>query len=139
MWPPLKNLLRSFGLFSFGIILIMGSGCVENDGVLQMPLLQNSWTHSFEENPSGDIALYRPSDYMEFPISRYRQVFVFAENNICDYRQLAANDGHYFERGTWSYNQKTNILKIFNPNAVMIYEFEVVELTNNSLKLRTMK
>ena len=98
--------------------------------------LQKSWSRSYEEEISKEIQIYRPSNYKEFPPSRYREVFEFEANNVCKYLILAENDGHYMENGKWEYNESTKIIKIFNSNSEIKYEFEVVELTNDLLKLR---
>ncbi len=114
---------------------MMIASCEKND-VIQVSSLEKSWTQSYEEKISENIEIYRPSDYKDFSLSRYRQIFNFDDNNVCNYLVLAANDGHYMETGSWEYNDKTNIIKIFSSNFEMLYEFEVVALTDNLLKLK---
>ena len=101
--------------------------------------LQKSWSRSYEEEISKEIQIYRPSNYKEFPPSRYRQVFEFEANNVCKYLVLAENDGHYMENGKWEYDESTKIIKIFSSTSEILYEFKVVELTNNLLKLESIK
>jgi hypothetical protein len=112
------------------------TGCEKNNEIIQISFLENSWTQSYEEKTSEKIEIYRPSDYKNFSLSRYRQSFNFHDNDVCEYLVLAANDGHYMESGNWEYSEKTNIIKIFNSNSEILYEFEVVELTNDLLKLK---
>lgn len=109
--------------------------CKKNDEVNNVAFLEKSWTQSFEEKTSDEIEIYRPSDFVDFPLSRYRQIFKF-DDNACHYLVLAENDGHYMAKGSWEYNDKTNIIKIFSSNSQMIYEFEVVEVTEHLLKMK---
>ena len=112
------------------------TGCEKNSEIIQISFLEKSWTQSYEEKTSEEIEIYRPSDYKDFPSNWYRQIFNFHDNDVCEYLVLAANDGHYMESGNWAYSEKTNIIKIFNSNSEILYEFEVVELTNDLLKLK---
>lgn len=128
--------MRKFFLFTIVFTSVMISSCEQNDVVIQASLLEKGWTHSFEEKTSGEIEIYRPGDYKDFPLSRYRQMFNFEANNVCDYRVLAANDGHHMETGRWEYKKKKNVIRIFNSKSVMIYEFDILELTDNLLKMK---
>jgi len=132
------NSIRKFVL----LIVVLSSAmmmisCAINEETIEKSLLEKSWTQSYEESTAEEFEVYRPSDYMEFPSSRYRQVFDFKANNECDYLVLAPNDGHYMKNGAWKYEEKTTTLKIFNPDFEVLYEFEVVELNNDLLKLKT--
>jgi hypothetical protein len=125
---------RKIIIVVFSLIMIMSLyKCSEDTPEV---FLQKSWSRSYEEEISKEIQIYRPSNYKEFPPSRYREVFEFEANNVCRYLILAENDGHYMENGKWEYNESTKIIKIFNSNSEIKYEFEVVELTNDLLKLR---
>jgi hypothetical protein len=125
---------RKIIIVVFSLIMIMSLyKCSEDTPEV---FLQKSWSRSYEEEISKEIQIYRPSNYKEFPPSRYREVFEFEANNVCRYLILAENDGHYKENGKWEYNESTKIIKIFNSNSEIKYEFEVVELTNDLLKLR---
>ncbi len=115
--------------------LVIASCKKNNDDTILISLLEKSWTQSYEENTSESYNVYRPSDYKDFPPSRFRQVFNLKENNICDYLVLALNDGHYMENGNWEYDEKTNIIKIMNKDLIVLYEFEIIELKNDLLKL----
>ena len=125
---------RKIIIVVFSLIMIMSLyKCSEDTPEV---FLRKSWSRSYEEEISKEIQIYRPSNYKEFPPSRYREVFEFEANNVCRYLILAENDGHYMENGKWEYNESTKIIKIFNSNSEIKYEFEVVELTNDLLKLR---
>lgn len=104
---------------------------------LQSVLLENSWTQSFEEKAADNIDIFRPTDYKEFPIARYRQIFKFHANNVCDYLVLAENDAHYMDKGKWDYDEITNQIKVFNSESDIIYKFEVVELSADLLQLKS--
>lgn len=108
----------------------------DDDDVIRKSSLEKSWTQSYEEKTLEEIEIYRPSDYKDFPLSRYRQIFNFYENNVCDYLVLAANDGHYMESGSWEFNNQTNIISIYNSEFEVLYEWEVVELKDKILKMR---
>ena len=64
-------------------------------------------------------------------------MFYFESNNVCEYSVLAPNDAHYTARGTWEYKENTDVLKIYSSGSEKIYEFEVVEVTNDVLTLKT--
>lgn len=115
---------------------MMITSCEKDDEDDQIVMLHKTWIESHEEKTSEAIEIYRPGDYKDFPFSWYRQAFNFGDNNQCDYSVLAANDGHYMESGSWEYNDTTNIIQIFNSGSDLIYEFEVVELTHELLKLK---
>lgn len=118
------------------VSVMMFTCCEESNDTIQKSMLEKGWTQSFEEKSSEGIEIYRPSDYRDFSISRYRQIFNFYENNICDYRVLAANDGHYMESGSWEFNGQTNIITIFNSKLEVLYEWEVIELKSKVLKMK---
>jgi len=117
--------------------VLMIVGCEKDDEVIKISLIENGWTQSSEEKASEEIEVYRPKGYKDFPASRYRQIFNFYNNNVCEYLVLSENDGHYMESGSWEYDNKTTIIKIFNSDFRMVYQFEVLELSNNLLKMKT--
>jgi len=114
------------------------SSCEKEKETVNQPnsLLMKIWTQSYEENTVKDIQIYRPFDYLEFPISRYRQIYIFGENNFCQYRVLAPNDDHYLENGSWEYFENKQIIEILNEDHKIIFELEVVELSEDVLKLK---
>lgn len=130
----MKKIIILTLLFAAGVII---TGCKNNHNTIQKSLLEKSWTQSSEESMPGEFEVYRPSDYKELPPSRYRQIFNFRDNDLCEYLVLEANDRHTLKNGSWEFDEKTNILKISNENFEVLYEFEVIELGDDMLKLKT--
>jgi len=109
----------------------------EQEKVYDLNLIKRSWLHSQEEdNENGDWT-FRPSDYKEFPPSRFRQYFEFKDNNVCSYLVLAPNDAHYIQEGVWKYDASTNIITIMSESEV-VFEFQIIVLNKNILKLKMM-
>ena len=126
-------------LIILSIVIAIGisiTSCKKDNNTIQWSLLENSWTHSFEESIPGQIEVYRPTNYKEFPILRFRQIFNFKHNNICDYLVLLPNDGQYFKNAFWDFDEKANIIKIYNENHAVLYKFEVIELGDNLMKIK---
>ena len=96
-------------------------------------MLKKEWVHSREEEKDS-ILVYRPSDYTEFPPSRYRQIYFFADSGFCKYYVLSPSDAHYFEEGTWEYKED-EILNIFNPQKELIISYKIITLKDNLLEL----
>lgn len=112
------------------------TSCATKSQASPIALLEKSWTQSPEEKTSDDIEIYRSSDSRDFPASRYRQILEFEDNDVCNYLVLSPNDGHYMETGNWEFDDKTNSITISNSDSEIIYEFELVELTEDILKLK---
>ena len=115
---------------------IISTSCKTNQTTQQKSLLEKSWTHSMEESQPEQFEVFRPTNYKEFPVSRYRQVFDFKDNNLCEYLVLEPNDAHSMKNGKWELDEKSKALKIFNENFEVMYEYEVIELSNELLKLK---
>ena len=96
-----------------------------------------SWTNSYEEETiNHETEIFRPSNYKEFPLSRYREKLTFAQDSNCSYLVLAPNDGHYFKNGKWSFeNRENNIVQILDTSGVAYKKFQIVELKQDLLKL----
>jgi len=120
-------------LFVAGIIL---TSCNEDNNFIQSSLLYKSWTYSYEENVEDQFVVYRPTNYKKFPPSRFRQVFNLKENNLCEYLVLLPNDSQYLNNGNWEFDNKTNIIKIYNENSEIWCIYEVIELKDNLLKVK---
>ena len=126
--------------FLFYAIFIFGCN---TDGILNfnkidISELKKQWVHSREEE-TDSIQIYRPVNYKDFPPSRYRQVYSFSDSARCEYLVLAPNNGHYFENGTWAYNEDNQILVIFNSSQQIIRKFKVVLLAIDILKFVQIK
>lgn len=129
---------KLFRFIIINLVVVGFTNCEHNDDsdAIKKSLLEKSWIQSYEEKTSEAIEIFRPSDYKEFPLSRYRQIFHFYENKICDYRVLAANDGHYMASGSWMLNSQKNTITIYNSENKVLYVWEVVELKDTILKMK---
>ena len=122
-------------LIILGILNVVLFTHCEQESLSDLDMIERSWIHSQEEEDENGYSIYRPSDYKEFPPSRFRQYFDFKDNNVCSYLVLSPNDGHYIQEGVWEYDESTNIIKIMNETDI-IFEFRIFELNKNILKLR---
>jgi hypothetical protein len=132
----MKKILNFAGLLALTICF---SGCDRvNDSTqpIQIQLIEKSWTSSYEENTIDSINIYRPSDYKVFePNSMFRQIFKFYDHDSCEYLVLAANYTHYMQTGIWNYDSNTKVVKIFDQESTVRYEFEIIELKHDLLKI----
>ena len=94
------------------------------------------WTSSYEEQTVNDLTqIFRPRDYKEFPLSRYREQLKFTQDSNCSYLVLAPNDAHYFQNGKWSFvNREKNIIEILDSSGAAYKKFQVIELKQDLLK-----
>ena len=122
-------------LIVLGILNVVLFTHCDQEKVSDLDLIKGSWIHSREEDDENSYLIYRPSDYKEFPPSRFRQYFEFKDNHVCSYLVLAPNDAHYIQEGVWEYNESTNIIKIMSETDI-IFEFQILELKKSVLKLR---
>lgn len=123
-------------LFFLSILML---SCQDQTGSLDQntnPLLINCWKHSYEEDPAGDVDLYRPCDSMEFPLSRFRGTITFKENGECEYLVLSPNDAHYFQSGRWEFVEETQTILIRDEHEAVVKELQVVELVSGRLVIR---
>jgi hypothetical protein len=97
------------------------------------------WVNSFEEQIENDpTKIYRPSNYMEFPPSRYREQLTFNQDGSCRYLVLSPLDRHYFITGKWDFlNKKENIIQISDSLDETYKKFQILELDQNLLKFVT--
>jgi hypothetical protein len=96
-----------------------------------------SWTNSYEEETiNHETEIFRPSNYKEFPLSRYREKLTFTQDSNCRYLVLAPNDAHYFLNGKWSFvNRDEDIVQILDSSGAVYKKFHIVELHQDLLKL----
>lgn len=135
-------------LFLSIIIFAFLGGVIGCEGDLSSEdLLIGSWTNSYEEQEAeSGILIYRPTNFKEYSPSWYRNTFSLNSDGTCEYLVLAANDGHFFEKGIWNYDENTNILTITYtrremaphlPSEDIAHKYEVIELGKNILKLKS--
>ncbi len=118
-------------------ILVLGfivsgiSGCSDDNLEVNSKYLINSWTESREEG----LGIYRPSDFKDFPISRFRQTYKFMDKEECEYMVLSPVDAHYLANGSWSFNERMRTLTIYNEYKIIIHKYKVEELSPNLLHI----
>ncbi|MEG9327516.1 hypothetical protein V6B16_06190 [Salinimicrobium catena] len=125
-------------LFFLPLIFVLNLfllGCEKDEELIQTSFMNVQWIESFEEKTSEEIEVYRTGNVDDFPPSWYRQIFYFDNNNEVEYSVLAANDAHYMTSGTWEYDEETKIIKIYNSDSEKVFEFKIVEQTDQVLKL----
>lgn len=94
--------------------------------------LLNCWIHVHEEVVE-EGRYFQPCDFSNLPPSRFRASYNFQEGGVCTYAVLAPNDAHYSDTGTWEYNTENAHVKIYDADQVLVADFEVLALTENSL------
>mgnify|MGYP000507115636 CR=1 FL=1 len=97
--------------------------------------LINVWVASYEESPE----IFRPSDYKEFPVSHFRQVYVFKKSNECEYLVSSPVDAHYLDKGFWEYIEEDHLIKIYNSQQKLIKEFKVKNYSSELLQLKQIR
>lgn len=127
-------------LFIFSLIFIFGCNSDEilNSEIIDIAELKKQWAHSREEEKDS-IQIYRPIDYKEFSPTRYRQMYSFAESGKCEYLVLSPNDAHYFESGTWTYNEDKQLLVIYDLSKQTKRVLKIILVTKDQLKFVQIK
>lgn len=124
--------MKNLNLIAFALVLSLFScdsdELKENSNYPEV--LLNTWFETDDTN--GE---YRPSDFMDFLPSRYRQSYAFYENNICDYLVTSPIDAHYTVEGKWEYNSENEVLNIYDPQGQLHREFIIIEISKNLLHL----
>lgn len=115
------------------VLLACKTKKMDTDKTSESPLLANCWTHSYEEEAQDGLKVFRPCDYKTFPPSRYRNTFTLNADKTCNASVLAANDGHYSEKGSWTFDADNKILKINNGQLVT---YKVVEIMTDKLVVK---
>ena len=123
-------------IFEIFILSIVLSNCIltENENDINIKFIIKEWKHSYEEEKDS-VLIFRPSNYQEFPPSRFRGVYEFRFDYTLKYLFLAPNDGHYFKEGYWNYNSENKVLQILNSENEIIQEYQIIILEENILKL----
>ena len=100
----------AMALLSSGCALLPESGG-EGPPNIEVSHLIGHWMHSYEEESiDSPFAIYRRADGREFPPSRFRMQYVFAEDGALQWYYLAPNDGHHFRSGSWHLNVGEHVL-----------------------------
>lgn len=135
----MKKILYLAAIIIIGSIIL--SACARGAASIggSVPdLLQKEWKHSYEES-SGNIEIYRPSDYKTFAPSHFRQVYSFKNNGQCDYLVLHPADAHYMTNGTYTYNPDSKIVMVKAKDGKQVVQFEVLELGADIMKIQIVR
>lgn len=98
--------------------------------------LLGCWADSREENVAdSDLSVYRPCEF-KFPPSRFRFEMDLREKNQCAWLYLAPDDGHYMKEGTWTYDEKTGLLLVYDSDHQEIKRMRVESADPSLLKVR---
>jgi hypothetical protein len=123
------------------LFLITFSSCKEETNPVTSQIdygqLTRNWTNSYEEEDlNNSTKIFRPSNYKEYPSSRYREQLTFTNDSNCSYLVLDPADAHYFKSGKWSLiDREKNIIKIADSSGVEYKTLQIVELKKDLLKL----
>lgn len=107
----------------------------KNSKIEQLPdyFLNQTWYHSYEEDKDKQ-QYFRPatSQYIPSP-SRWRNQFVFRNNNTCQYRFLAPNDAHEMKNASWAYYP--NKIFLLENKIDIIDVYEILSITDTLMIL----
>jgi hypothetical protein len=121
----------------FSIIILIWISFQVSGQKISKSDLQGCWTESREENTQGsNVFIYRPCDYKVFPPSRYRFKMNLKSGSICSWLVLSQNDGHYMQDGTWTFNEETKELKLYNMEGKEVRRFIIEEVEDKILKMK---
>ena len=127
----MKNI---FLLFCLLIILGCDSDKILTSDTIKVSELTKEWVHSREEEIDS-VRIYRPAGFKHFPSSRYRQKYIFKDDGLCKYYVLHPGDAHYYEVGTWTYNENDQRLIIYDSSKNVESEFRILILNRFMLKV----
>lgn len=133
----MKTIFSVFVLLALpGCSLFPGSGGGPSSDLNEAYLTQH-WISSYEEQePGGEVDLYRPAGYKEFPPRRFRMQYIFLEGGSCQWLYLGPTDGHYFKPGRWQL-LADNVLQIEQGEETVRYH--VVELAEDLLRIERIR
>lgn len=121
--------------FLLGLVFLSNTN-MQKDNISELDLI-GCWADSREENDqNGDISIYRPCDFKEFPRSRFRFKMEIKKNNVCSWLHLSPTDRHHFKEGTWLFDKETNTLKIFDKDKKEAKRFIIFKTAKDILKIK---
>lgn len=94
-------------------------------------VLLKEWKVSHEEGQRPELIL-RPSTY-DFPLSRFRDEFIFKKDNVLIYNTLGPADRPLTKKGTWEWEDE-NTLKLVVDELNTFY-WKIEELKPNVFKV----
>jgi hypothetical protein len=131
------QIMKKIVLFASIISGLLTFACKDPDKVdFNHDELLKCWTYSYEEATGDESLLFRPCDFMEFPVSHYRIRFTLLENNQASYLQLSPVDAHQMALGTWNYNDDSKLLAILNTLGDTVHQYVVNKIEADKLILK---
>ena len=123
------------------IVTLVVAGCKNQENPATTvqtpdPVLLKCWTHAFEEDGQDNTRIFRSCMNHTFPAARYRNTFTLKENWEVEYSVPAPNDAHTTENGKWTYDSGKKKLRIINKEGGEVADYEVLELTDDLLKVK---
>ncbi len=61
---------------------------------------------------------------------------ILSSGSKCSWLVLASNDGHYMQDGTWTFNEGTNELKLYNMEGKEVSRFIIEKVEDKILKMK---
>ena len=145
--------MRTLGCFGLFLALALDSSnpLLKSAGADAMPsafgnwsainteLLCRHWVHSVEEQKGTEkTRIYRPSDFKQFPPSRFRMQYIFYKNGDCEWYYLSPDDAHRFKSAKWRIDSNArNVLQIVKRDSLESYR--IIELTKDILRIVLVK
>ena len=122
------------------IIFYRVTAFAQSDSTNQdLSLLYKCWTYSREEATQSSPDIYRPCTYKIFPASRFRDRLEFETNGKCSYLYLDPVDRHHMVPGKWKYDKLKQSIIIFDSSGDIVYNFKLISIDENMLKLERLK
>lgn len=121
-------------LLLFCSLVIFSCNSLDSTNSIALDNIYDEWVQSFEEE-SGSVKIFRPGNYLEFPVARFRQKYIFMANYLCKYYVLDAYDAHHYKNGIWSFNAGENLLTIYDLDQQIIIKYHAMKLSNDILEL----
>jgi len=131
--------MNKFNLSMVGLLILMfvTSSLLGQESKINQSDLIGCWTDSREENlPDSGLNIYRPCDYKKFPFSRFRFKMDLRKDFTCSWFHLSSSDRHGMKEGKWTFDNKTNILKIYNLEGRIEKQFLIAELNKDIMKIK---
>lgn len=128
------NMRKTFLFFCFLAFISCNSEKVLTSEPVDISELAKEWVHSREEQVDS-VQIYRPAGFKQFPSSRYRQKYIFKDDGLCSYYVLHPTDAHYYEDGTWTYDENDQRLVIYDTSKTVESKFRILILNRFMLKV----
>lgn len=106
-------------------------------GAIDVTLLAGAWTNSREEEKEFRGRVFRPTDSMQFPFSRFRKKYIFNKDGSGMLLYLHPADRHQMVACQWKVTEEGRItITAMFGDKVIKESFEVLELTKDILRVK---